>query len=54
MSDGNQETHQVFEEKNEALLVKLIESLVRRFKDGYITEKERQEALETLRATLNL
>jgi hypothetical protein len=54
MSDGNHETHQDFEEKNEKLLAKLIESLVGRFKDGKITEKERQEALETLRATLSL
>lgn len=49
-----QEIHKDSEVRNEALIVQLIESLVARFKDRYKTERERREALETLRAALNL
>lgn len=54
MSYDKQETHKDSELSNEVLFVQLIESLVARFKDLHKTERERYEALEILRATLNL
>lgn len=53
MTPSDQETH-TDKLENEDLTVKLIERLVNRFKERYRTQKERQEALEMIRATLNM
>ncbi|NWJ98856.1 MAG: hypothetical protein HXX20_24200 [Chloroflexi bacterium] len=54
MPPSESETHRDSDLKNEKMLKNLIESLVRQANDRNKTEKEQNETLKQLRATLNI